>query len=366
MAAWRARQLVLMLWLAPHDCQIIVSRDPMNARLHRPRERVVKISGNWILSAVLFAACLAPLSAPAQAIDSARQSTPRAYPPMACEAVIFPRSPLCPSPTGVLSDQRGAAPVAAPIHPETDWSRLDARADANAGWIRSAAQPAILPGAEAEVTAAMRGTHPVPPTDWNGFYIGAVGGFGFGQAHQSDVLTRISTGWFDTEGPLFGGSLGFNFQRGILVFGIEADIAWSGINGTVACPNSVLACRADLDWFGTARGRLGWSAGVWMPYITGGAAVTDIAVKFAGPGIPPLLPGQTNTHLGWTIGAGIEWAFARNWSAKLDYLYAAFGRETCDATNCGANPVSVRLDTTVLRGGINYRFNWGTPLTSSY
>ena len=203
-----------------------------------------------------------------------------------------------------------------------------------------------------------------PPPNWSGFYIGINGGWGFGQARATSTVTGATTGWFDVDGGLVGGTVGFNVQTGSVVWGIEGDAAWSSIRGSIACPNPAFTCRAANDWFGTARGRLGFAAGNWMPYITGGAAFGDVRASLTGPGIP--FPGQTSTQVGWTVGAGIEWMFAPNWSAKIEYLYADLGTFDCAAGNCGPVPVRNEFQTSIIRGGINYRFNWGGPVVASY
>jgi outer membrane immunogenic protein len=86
-----------------------------------------------------------------------------------------------------------------------------------------------------------------------------------------------------------------------------------------------------------------------MPFITGGAAFGDI--KTSTPGFA----GATQTNVGWTVGAGLEFAIAQNWTAKAEYLYVDLGRFNC-AAGCGAASDNVSFNTSLVRGGINYRF----------
>ena len=182
-----------------------------------------------------------------------------------------------------------------------------------------------------------------PVYNWTGFYIGINGGGGFGRS----VWDR--TGGFNTSGGLVGGTLGYNYQVGQAVFGVEGDIDWANINGTTnsAC---ALGCKTGDDWLGTARGRLGYAADRFMPFITGGAAFGDI--KTSTPGFA----GATQTNVGWTVGAGLEFAIAQNWTAKAEYLYVDLGKFNC-GLSCGVTATdNVSFTTNLVRAGVNYRF----------
>jgi outer membrane immunogenic protein len=94
---------------------------------------------------------------------------------------------------------------------------------------------------------------------------------------------------------------------------------------------------------------LGYAADRFMPFITGGAAFGNINASTPG------LAGGSATNAGWTIGAGLEFAIAGNWTAKAEYLYVNLGKFNC-GLNCGAVSDNVSLNTNLVRGGINYRF----------
>ena len=182
-----------------------------------------------------------------------------------------------------------------------------------------------------------------PIYNWTGFYIGINGGGGFGRSAWD------STGGFNTSGGLVGGTIGYNYQAGAAVFGLEGDIDWANINGTTnnGCP---LGCKTRDDWLSTVRGRLGYAADRFMPFITGGAAFGDI--KTSTPGFV----GATSDRAGWTVGAGLEFAFAGNWTAKAEYLYVSLNKFNC-GLSCGPFPVdNVSFNTNLVRAGINYRF----------
>ncbi len=196
-------------------------------------------------------------------------------------------------------------------------------------------RPAAAPYYKAPVVA--------PAYNWTGFYIGINGGGGFGRS------TWDTTGGFNTSGGLVGGTVGYNWQAGQAVFGLEGDIDWADINGTTnsACP---LGCKTSDNWLSTVRGRLGYAADRFMPFITGGAAFGDI--KATTPGFV----GADNDKAGWTLGAGLEFALAQNWTAKAEYLYVDLGKFNCGLSCSAFTTDNVSFKTNLIRAGVNYRF----------
>ena len=148
---------------------------------------------------------------------------------------------------------------------------------------------------------------------------------------------------------MVGGTVGYNLQFGGFVLGLEGDIDWSDIKGSTAtnCPGT---CETTNNWLGTARGRIGYAFDRFLPYFTGGAAFGDIKGTLVGVG------NFKQTKVGWTGGAGIEYAFIDNWSAKIEYLYVDLGKATCNAACSGGNPIDVTFNTNIVRAGVNYKF----------
>lgn len=105
--------------------------------------------------------------------------------------------------------------------------------------------------------------------------------------------------------------------------------------------------ETKVPWFATVRGRIGYAFDRFLPYVTGGAAIGEVKMD-TGAGT------DKDTRVGWTLGAGVEWAFLANWSAKLEYLYADLGKSSCDIAACAGTDVSFK--TSIVRGGLNYRF----------
>ncbi|MBV8837066.1 MAG: porin family protein [Alphaproteobacteria bacterium] len=200
--------------------------------------------------------------------------------------------------------------------------------------------------------------------NWSGFYIGVNGGYGWARSEHVDVR-GVTSGTFNQRGGLVGGTVGYNWQTGGAVLGLEADLDWAHINGSAVCGtlNVLSTCFTNMQAFGTVRGRLGYAAGSWMPYITGGLALADLKVGQSIPGVV----GNEDWRAGWTVGAGLEWMFAPSWSMKAEYLYADFGNS---AISYNGAPLTVNVserNVNIIRGGINYHFNWGGgPVMARY
>jgi len=185
------------------------------------------------------------------------------------------------------------------------------------------------------------------PYNWTGFYVGINGGGGFGHSNWSNAL---GTNGFNLSGAVVGGTVGYNYQMNQVVFGVEGDGDWSNIRGSTsggACIGT--SCETKNSWLATARGRLGYSFGRFMPYVTGGGAFGDVKTTAGGLG------SQTTTQAGWTGGAGVEAAISGPWTAKVEYLYVDLGKASCGAVPCGL-ATSASLTSNLVRGGINYRF----------
>jgi len=184
----------------------------------------------------------------------------------------------------------------------------------------------------------------VPVYNWSGFYIGINGGGGWGTS------TWTTGGSFNTSGGLIGGTVGYNYQMNQVVLGVEGDIDWANISGTrTAAGVCAFGCTTKDSWLATVRGRVGYAADRFMPYLTGGLALGDIKASLPG------FTGGSTTNAGWTIGGGIEFAIVGHWTAKAEYLYVDLGSFNC-GLSCGAVTQNVSFTTNLLRGGVNYRF----------
>jgi len=168
------------------------------------------------------------------------------------------------------------------------------------------------------------------PYNWTGFYIGINGGGGWGTADWT-------FNGFDTSGGLAGGTLGYNWQMGQGVFGLEGDFDWSNIGGSTGCAST--SCEVRNHWLSTVRGRWGYAFDRFMPYVTGGVAFGEVATSVVG------FTSTATTKTGWTVGAGVEGSISGPWTAKVEYLYVDLG---------GSSNSDFRAH--VGRVGLNYRF----------
>ncbi len=227
---------------------------------------------------------------------------------------------------------------------------------------------------------------PAPPLPlWTGWYIGANIGGSFGTTTQTASFPAtiiLPTSPFgsassDLDGIIGGGQIGYNWQNGNWVLGIEADIqgtseqASTGLTGigTISIPGvglftdtGTLNISEKLRWLGTVRGRLGVTVSPnWLLYATGGLAYggldTDTTLTV---GALSATNNFTDTRAGWTAGAGIEGWLGRDWTAKLEYLYVDLGSFTDTFTGVGPfTPVTLTTHVTdnIVRVGLDYHFN---------
>jgi outer membrane immunogenic protein len=195
----------------------------------------------------------------------------------------------------------------------------------------------------ASASAADIGRRPPPPPaytpppvyNWTGFYAGINGGGAIGHSSLSNALGSQG---FNVDGGLVGGTLGYNYQVGQWVFGLEGDADWAGNRGDT---NSGICAGLSCSTKNFDR---------FLPYVTGGGAFGNIKTEVAG------FPGRDETQAGWTVGGGLEAAIAGPWTAKIEYLYVDLGKDTCGAPSCGTTTLTNDFHTNVIRAGLNYRF----------
>ena len=202
--------------------------------------------------------------------------------------------------------------------------------------------------------------------NWSGFYVGIHGGYGWG-----DINSGTLGGSSDIDGWFGGGQIGWNWQGAgsPWVFGVEVDSAFANIeNDTTITSGGVVAnAFSELDYFGTARLRLGYAFDRAMIYATGGLAWghNEIGVSVAGPSFAAGAT-SSNTHVGYAVGGGVEWALAPNWSAKIEYLYLDLGSEQYFG-GVGNGGFDADLQAHTVKVGLNYRFDWGKgPIAARY
>lgn len=174
----------------------------------------------------------------------------------------------------------------------------------------------------------------VVAADWNGGFVGVFGGgsltdLGFPSMGETAIPFDL-----DPEGWLLGVDAGFNFSLGNgLVLGVVGDIAHADITDSFGHTGSGLG--STIDWVGSLRARAGFDAGNFMPYLTAGIAAAHNTLEFSALGDPsdPEAEGPTTfsddqTHVGWTLGAGVEFAATDSLSIDVAYRYNNYGDAT--------------------------------------
>jgi outer membrane immunogenic protein len=229
---------------------------------------------------------------------------------------------------------------------------------------------------------------PQPVFTWTGLYVGGNVGWGWGEGVTTELApgsTRFPTGSvFNTNhssGLLGGVQAGFNYQTPYnLVVGVEGEYTWTNMKGTDATFSPVPAFTGFLvtnttriNDIAALTGRIGYAAGNWLLYGKGGVALDQ--TSSSGVNTNPngtLFDTFSNSadRSGWIVGAGIEWGFAPGWSAKIEYEHFDFGSTAYFSNHISATTgafttsfISSTEKIDLVKGGINYRFNWGAPAT---
>jgi outer membrane immunogenic protein len=205
-------------------------------------------------------------------------------------------------------------------------------------------------------------TPPPPPIfTWTGLYIGAQAGYEFG--HATTVTGGAGLPGYNPSGFDGGAHIGYNYQIGQFVAGIEGDVNGSNYNGSNTFGGLAYSTTDDVD--GSVRGRLGIAWDRALIYATGGAAFGNFRNQYAAG---PALDTVWNTRVGWTVGGGIEYAIDNNWSLRAEYRYTDYpGFTNFAATSLGANVYQHETDNRV-QLGVSYKFDLlgPAPVASKY
>jgi outer membrane immunogenic protein len=226
-----------------------------------------------------------------------------------------------------------------------------------------AGAPALAADMAARPAYTKAPAYVAPIYNWTGFYIGGHIGGAFGGNNGFAGTTNTGNG-----GRFLGGLQGgadYQFSPNWLV-GIEGQYSWLGNNNNaVTFPGTGFVYSSNQRGLGSVTGRVGYTWGPGLLYAKGGYAYSDYRDTLTLNGTPVGLLGN-NHHDGYTVGAGVEYMFAPNWSAKVEYQYYDFGKLTFATPPVLAGFGSTRNDEHTVKAGINYRFNWGGPVVAKY
>lgn len=235
---------------------------------------------------------------------------------------------------------------------------------------------ALAPASAADLAARPYTKAPVAVAsiyNWSGFYIG--GNAGGGSSHNCWDLTAVGVaaipvtaeGCHNATGALVGGQIGYRWQSSSWVFGLEAQGDWADLKGSsVSAPAALfpLVNNTKIDAIGLFTGQVGyaWNNVLW--YVKGGAAVTHN--KFSGTLAGITLDTANETRWGGTVGTGIEFGFAPNWSVAVEYNHLFMGKHTDTFTFLGVATRSDSIKQDVDMGTVRLNYTFGGPVVAKY
>ena len=209
--------------------------------------------------------------------------------------------------------------------------------------------------------------------DWSGFYAGINGGWGSSRNSWTAVPPTTPfigpEGAHDADGGTVGGQVGYRWQAGTFVFGLEAQGNWADFSGSnVSLLYPGLRNHSTIDAFGLFTGQVGYAVNNVLLYVKGGAAVTSNTYRIndAVTGAAVGITGD-DTRWGASVGAGLEYAFAPNWSVGVEYNHLFMQDRTYTFVAPGGGTVgadTIRQDVDLVTARLNYRF--GGPAVSRY
>ncbi|MFC0242979.1 outer membrane protein [Rhodopseudomonas telluris] len=198
--------------------------------------------------------------------------------------------------------------------------------------------------------------------NWSGFYIGANGGWGTSRKSW-DFYTPglLSEGSHDASGATAGGQIGYNWQVGAWVFGVEAQGNWADFKGSNVSLLGPATNQSKIEAFGLFTGRVGYAWNNALLYAKGGAAVVSDKYSFILPS-GAISGTASETRWGAAVGAGFEYGFTPNWSFAVEYDHLFLDKKDVTFTNTAVE--RIKQDADIVTARINYR--WGGPIVAKY
>jgi outer membrane immunogenic protein len=232
------------------------------------------------------------------------------------------------------------------------------------------------PAAAADLAARPYTKAPPAPIavvyDWSGFYIGANGGWGSSRKCWDFVDPAGAfvgaEGCHDATGGTAGGQIGYRWQAGTWVFGLEAQGNWADFQGNnVSLIDPLLRNESRIDAFGLFTGQIGYAANNVLFYVKGGAAVTSDSNSIHTVAGALSATSNDETRWGGVVGVGLEYGFAPNWSVGIEYDHMFMQDRTVAFTTPGGvffGTDRIRQDVDLVTARLNYKF--GGPIVAKY
>jgi outer membrane immunogenic protein len=218
----------------------------------------------------------------------------------------------------------------------------------------------------------------VPIFTWTGFYVGAQAGYAWGDNNNAfgfnngSVVTIGGTPYLvgglnngdNNDGFVVGGHVGYNAQFGQFVVGVEGDLEWADLGGNdnsfaltnLAGQTVVINSGLGLDWQGSIRARIGYAFDRVLVYGTGGFAFAGLNDSNNFNIVSPFFNAGDDTVSGWTLGAGVEYAFTNNLTTRIEYRYTSFDHSGTNVFDDAALNRGSDLDFHTVRVGVSYKF----------
>jgi outer membrane immunogenic protein len=242
------------------------------------------------------------------------------------------------------------------------------------GTVALIALGAIAPASAADLAAAPYGKAPAPMVaaiyDWSGFYVGLNGGGGWAHkcwTNNGLTVTNAAEGCHDASGAVAGGQVGYRWQSGNWVFGAEAQGDWANFKGSnTSTFTPVLTNQTKVNGLGlfTAQAGYAWNSALW--YVKGGGAVASDSYNGIAAGV--VIDAASQARWGGTVGTGIEFGFAPNWSVAVEYDHLFLGKSSV-TLNSAATGLPTRVDSIsqgVDLGTVRVNYRWGGPVVAKY
>jgi outer membrane immunogenic protein len=192
---------------------------------------------------------------------------------------------------------------------------------------------------------------PAPSFSWTGFYLGAHVGGAWGDVDFKDATPShvYADSKYNADGVIGGGQLGYNLQRGNLVFGLEVDLGGADLSASKKL--GTWRYENTGGFYGDITGRLGFAAGPALLYAKGGAAFLNGTYK---TGYNSTLDSKDDTTWGWTAGAGVEYMLRPSWSVKVEYQHFDFNDTTVNWPGSTTDKVTFNPTADAVTVGLNY------------
>jgi outer membrane immunogenic protein len=210
---------------------------------------------------------------------------------------------------------------------------------------------------------------PIAVYDWSGFYVGANGGWGSSRnCYDLDstaalgFIGPISEGCHNATGGVAGGQIGYRFQTGGFVFGVEAQGDWAGLKGSN--PSAVtpgLTNQTRLDAFGLILGKAGYAWNNTLFYVNSGVVYTSEKLQGVVTGTGTVVDTAKDGHIGYAAGAGVEYGFTPNWSfaVEYDHFFMDQNADSFSTANVATRVDNVHQDVDLVTVRLNYHFGGG-------